>query len=85
MLAVDRDEIQSNSKHNTPSEKAVISTYFSRGGFASIEFFPDGQKYKSLFFTETVSPGIKRKLAESRPKLRPTAADLHIDNARPHM
>jgi hypothetical protein len=43
-----------------------------------------GQKYKSLFFTEIVSPNIERKFAECRPKLRAIAAHLHIDNATLH-
>jgi histone-lysine N-methyltransferase SETMAR len=43
-----------------------------------------GQKYNSQFFTETVLPSTEKKLAECRPKLRTTAAHLHIDNAQPH-
>jgi histone-lysine N-methyltransferase SETMAR len=42
------------------------------------------QKYNSQFFTETVLPSIKNKLAECRPKSRTTAAHLHVDNAKPH-
>jgi hypothetical protein len=42
------------------------------------------QKYNSQFFTETVLPSIERKLAECLPKLRATAAQLHVDNAAPH-
>jgi hypothetical protein len=43
-----------------------------------------GQKYNSQFFTETVLPKIDKKLAECRPKLRTTAAHLHVDNAKPY-
>jgi histone-lysine N-methyltransferase SETMAR len=43
-----------------------------------------GQKYNSQFFTEMVPPSIEEKLAECRPKLRTTAAHLHVDNAKPH-
>jgi histone-lysine N-methyltransferase SETMAR len=43
-----------------------------------------GQKYNSQFFTETVLSSIEKKLAERRPKLRTTAAHLHVDNAKPH-
>jgi hypothetical protein len=42
-----------------------------------------GQKYNSQFFTETARPSIEKKLAECRPKLRTTAAELHVDNAKP--
>jgi hypothetical protein len=31
-----------------------------------------------------VLPSIEEKLAECRPKLRTTAAHLHVDNAKPH-
>jgi hypothetical protein len=64
--------------------KTMISVYFSRCGFVSLEFLPMGQKYSSQFFTETVSPNIERKFAECRPKLRATTVHLHIGNATPH-
>jgi hypothetical protein len=41
------------------------------------------QKDNSQFFTETILPSIENNLAECRPKLRTTAADLHVDNAKP--
>lgn len=63
----------------------MVSAYFGHGDFVSIEFLPDGQKYNSLFFTETISPSIERKLAECRQKLQTIVAHLHIDNMRPHM
>jgi hypothetical protein len=52
MWAVDRDDIQPNSKHIISSEKTMISAYLCLCGFVSIEFVPDGEKYNSLFFTE---------------------------------
>jgi hypothetical protein len=82
--AVDRDEIQHNSKHIILSKKAMVSAYFCCSVVVSIEFLPDGQKDNLVFVTETVLPSIERKLAECRPKLRATAAQLHIDNAIPH-
>jgi hypothetical protein len=42
------------------------------------------QKYNSQFFIETVLPNIEKKHVECRPKLRTTAAHLHVDNAKPH-
>jgi hypothetical protein len=63
----------------------MVSAYFSRCGFVSVEFLPVKQKYNSQFFTETVLPSIEKKAAECRPKLRTTAAHLHVDNAKPHI
>jgi hypothetical protein len=47
----------------------MVSAYFSRCGFVSVEFLPMEQKYNSQFFTETVLPSIEKKLADCRPKL----------------
>jgi histone-lysine N-methyltransferase SETMAR len=84
MWAQDRDELPPNVKRTISSKKTMVSAYFSRCGFVSLEFLPMGQKYNSKFVTETVLPSIEKKHAECRPKLRTTAAHLHVDNARPH-
>jgi hypothetical protein len=60
------------------------SAYFSRTGFVSIEFLLQGQNYNSHFFTEIILPSIIENLSVARPKLKATAAHLHIDNAKPH-
>jgi hypothetical protein len=62
----------------------MVSAYFSRRGFVSVEFLPMKQKYNSQSFTETVLPSAEKRHAECRPKLRTTAAHLHVDNAKPH-
>jgi hypothetical protein len=62
----------------------MVSAYFWRCGFVSVEFLPMWQKYNSQIFTETVLPSIEKELAECRPKLRTTTAHLHVDNAKPH-
>jgi hypothetical protein len=62
----------------------MVSAYFSRCGFVSVDFLPMGQKYNLQFFTETVLPSIEKKLADCRPKLRTTAAHLHVNKAKPH-
>jgi hypothetical protein len=85
MWAQDRDELAPNVKQTISSKKTMISAYFSRCGFVSAELLPMGQKYNSQFFTETVLPSIEKKPAECRPKLRTTAAHLHVDNAKPHL
>jgi hypothetical protein len=69
MWTQDRDELPPNVKRTISSKKAMVSAYFSRWGFVSVEFLPMGQKYNSQFFTETVLPSIDKKLAECRPKL----------------
>jgi hypothetical protein len=61
----------------------MVSAYFSRCGFVSVEFLRMGQKSNSQFFTETVLPGIEEKLVECRPKLHTTAAHFHVDNVKP--
>jgi hypothetical protein len=64
-------------------KKTMVSVYFSPCRFVSVEFLAITQKYDSQFFTETVLPSIKKKLADCRPKLRTTRVDLHVDNAKP--
>jgi histone-lysine N-methyltransferase SETMAR len=62
----------------------MLSPYFSRTGFVSIEFLPQGQNYNLHFFTEIILPSILENLSVARPKLKTTAANLHINNAKPH-
>jgi hypothetical protein len=69
MWAQDRDELPPNVKRTISSKATMVSAYFSRCGFVSVEFLPMKQKYNSQFFTETVLPSIEKKLAECRPKL----------------
>jgi hypothetical protein len=85
MWAQDRDELPPNVKRTISSKKTTVSAYFSRCGFVSVEFLPMWQKYNAHFFTETVLPSIEKKYADYRPKLRTTAAHVHVDNVRPHI
>jgi histone-lysine N-methyltransferase SETMAR len=62
----------------------MVSAYSSPTGFVSIEFLLQGQKYNSQFFTETIPPSLVARLSVRRPKLKATAAHLHLDNAKPH-
>jgi hypothetical protein len=66
------------------SKKAILSAYFSRTGFVSIEFLLRGQNYNSRFFAEIILLNIVENLSVVRPKLKAIAAHLHIDNAKPH-
>jgi hypothetical protein len=82
MWAQDRDDIPPNSKSIISSQLMTVSVDFARCDFVSRECLPQGQKYNSQFFTQTVLPSINRKLTGCRPKLRETAAHLDIDNAK---
>jgi hypothetical protein len=86
MWEQDRGELPPNVKRTISSKETMASACFSRCGFVSVEFLAMGQKYNLQFFTETVRllPSIEKKRAECRPKLRTTAAHLHVDNAKPH-
>jgi hypothetical protein len=84
MLAQDRDELPPNVKRTISLKKTMISAYFSRFGFVSVEFLPMGQQYNSQFFTETVLRNIEKKLAERRPKLPTTVVHLHVDKTKSH-
>jgi hypothetical protein len=62
----------------------MLSAYFSRTGFVFIESLPQGQNYNSHFFREIILPSVVENLSVACPKLKATAAHLHIDNAKPH-
>jgi hypothetical protein len=62
----------------------MLSAFFSLTDFVSIEFLPQGQNYNSHFFMEIILPSIVKNLSAARPKLKATAAHLHIDNAKPY-
>jgi hypothetical protein len=69
MWAQDRDELPPNVKRTISSKMTMVSAYFWRCGFVSVEVLPMGQKYNAQFFTEAVLPSIEKKLAECRPRL----------------
>jgi histone-lysine N-methyltransferase SETMAR len=84
MWAEDREEVPRNVKRMICSKETMLSPYFSRTGFVSTEFLPQGQIYNSHFFTEIILPSIVGTLSVARPKLKTTAAHLYTDNAKPH-
>jgi hypothetical protein len=85
MWAEDREEVPPNVKRMVCSKKMMLSAYFSRAGFVSIEFIHQGQNYNSHFFAEFILPNIVENISVARPKLKATATHLHIDNAKPHI
>jgi hypothetical protein len=64
------------------SRTTMMSAYFSRTGFGSIEFLPQGQKYNPQYFSKTILPSYTASLSLCCPKLKSMAAHLHIDNAK---
>jgi hypothetical protein len=68
LWAEDRDDIPRNVSRMISSKKTMLSVYFTRCGFVSIGFLPQGQKYNSQLFVETVLPSIEMNLAQRRPK-----------------
>jgi histone-lysine N-methyltransferase SETMAR len=84
MWTLDRESAPINVNKMISSKKTMLSAYFSRLGFVSIEFLPHGQNFNSQFFTETILPSLVAGLSVYRPKLKAAGAHLHIDNAKPH-
>jgi histone-lysine N-methyltransferase SETMAR len=84
MWIQDGEDVLANVKRMTSSKKAMLSADFSRTGFVSIDLLPQGQKYNSQFFTETILPSLIARLFVHCPKLKVTAAHLHLDNAKSH-
>jgi hypothetical protein len=66
------------------AKKTMLSVYFSRHGFVSIELLPQGERKNSRFFTETVLPSIEDSLLVAAPRMRAKGNPVHIDNAKPH-
>jgi hypothetical protein len=80
----DREGAHANAKEMISSKKTILSAYFSRTGFVSLDFLPHGQKYNSQFLIETLLLSLVANLSVCRPKLKCTDAHLHVDNAKPH-
>jgi hypothetical protein len=65
-------------------KKTMISAYFTRQGFVSIEALPETERFNSTFFTETILPSIVQSLIVSRPKMQARGYSINIDRATPH-
>jgi hypothetical protein len=63
------------------SKKTMISAYFTRQGFVSIETLPETEQFNSTFFTGTILPSIIQSLIVSRPKMQARGDWIHLDNA----
>lgn len=84
MWSQDRENRPANERTMIESKKTMLSVYFSRSGFASIEFLPQCPKYNSQAFTETILPSLVTRLPLCRSKLKAKTANLHGDKVKPH-
>jgi histone-lysine N-methyltransferase SETMAR len=73
MWVQDGEDVPANVKRMISSKKTMLSAYFSRTGFVSIEFLSQGQKYNSQFFTETILSSLVAHLSVRRRKRKVTA------------
>jgi hypothetical protein len=62
-------------------KQTLISAYFTRQKFVSIEKLPETERFNSAFFTETMPPSLVQSVSLLRPKMQAQASWLHIDNA----
>jgi hypothetical protein len=60
----------------------MISAYFTRQRFVSIERLPKTERFNSAFFTDTIFPSIVQFMSLSCSKMQPQGYWLHIDNAK---
>jgi hypothetical protein len=66
------------------SRKTMISAYFTRQRFVSIEALPETERFNSEFFTGTILPSLVRSVSLLRPKMQAQGYWLHIDSAKPY-
>jgi hypothetical protein len=60
----------------------MISSYFIRQGFVSIEVLPETERFNSAFFAETILPSVVESVSIIRPKMQGLGHWLQIDNAK---
>jgi hypothetical protein len=65
-------------------KKTMISAYFTRQGFVSIEKLPETQRFSSAFFTQTILPSLVQFVGLFRPKMQAQGYSLHINNSTSH-
>jgi hypothetical protein len=62
MWSHDREDVRAKAKKMISSKGMMLSVNFSRTGFVSIQCLPEGQKYDSQFFPETILPSLTASL-----------------------
>jgi hypothetical protein len=48
----------------------MISAYFTRQGFVSVEALPETERFNSTLFTEIILPNIVQSISVFRPKMQ---------------
>jgi hypothetical protein len=62
----------------------MISAYFTRQGFVSVEAFPETERFNSTSFTETILLNVVQSASAFRPKMHAQGYWMQIDNATSH-
>jgi hypothetical protein len=81
---VDRAAMSPQIRATISSKKTMISAYFTRQGFVSVETLPETERFNSTFFTETILPSIVRSVSGFRPKMQAQGYWMLISNAKSH-
>jgi hypothetical protein len=75
--------IPSNSYRNC-IDKMMISAYFTRQGFVSVEALPETERFNYIFFIDTILPNIVQSVNVFRPNMQVQGDWMQIDNAQSH-
>jgi hypothetical protein len=62
----------------------MISTYFTRQGFISVELLPETEWFNYTFFTEIIFPNTVQSVSVFRRKMQARGYSMHIDNTTSH-
>jgi hypothetical protein len=60
----------------------MISAYFTRQGFVSVEALPETEQFNSTFFTETVLPSIVRSVSVFCPTMEAQGYWMQMNKAK---
>jgi hypothetical protein len=65
-------------------KEKMMSAYFTRQGYVSVEALPETEGINSKFFTETILSNIVQPVSVFCPKMQAQGHSMQIDNAKPH-
>jgi hypothetical protein len=80
----DRAAISPRIHITTPSKKTIISVYFTRQGFVSVEALPETERFNFTFLIEIILLNIVQFVNVFRPKMQGQSYWMHIDNVQSH-
>jgi hypothetical protein len=61
----------------------MISAYFTRQGFVSVEPLPETERFNSSFFSKAILLNTVQFASIFRPKMQAQGSWMHIDHATP--